>query len=216
MRSLESPPGVLLDFDGTIADSLGPLQETFHRFLSLQGVNTPDICFEDVMPLPITDLVGLLRDRYGWTSPAEHLLTEYFNQSRAAVVNSMPMPNAVCFLRGCQQLGSPICIVTSGEESGVWQWLERLGLSESVASVVGSTAVTKAKPDPEPYLIASTRIHRPISHCIAVEDSTVGALSACHAGARTYIVGSASVSGAVNVASLDDVYSEIERQCILS
>ena len=68
MSSSEFSPGVLVDFDGTIVDSLAPLQESFYRFLSLQGIEAPDIRFEDVMPLPIADLVRLLRDRYGWTS----------------------------------------------------------------------------------------------------------------------------------------------------
>ena len=213
MSSSEFSPGVLVDFDGTIVDSLAPLQESFYRFLSRQGIEAPDIRFEDVMPLPIADVVRLLRDRYGWTSHTDHLLAEYLNHSRAAVINSIPMPDAVCFLRGCQQLGAPVCIVTSGEESGVWHWLERLELSDFVKSVVGSAAVTKPKPHPQSYLIASTRIGRPISHCIAVEDSIVGALSACQAGAKTYVVGSASVSGTIHVASLNDVYSEVERQC---
>ena len=216
LLSPKSTPGVLLDFDGTLVDSLGPLREAFYRFISLQGVDTPDIDFEDVTPLPLVDVVRLLRLRYEWTSPEDRLLTEYLDQTRAAVVSSMPMPDAVWFLQACGQLGAPVCIVTSGEESGVWQWIERMQLVELVASVVGFATVTKRKPHPEPYLIASERIFRPITNCIAVEDSIVGALSAWHAGARTYVLGSASIPGVCNVGSLKDVYSEVERQCTLS
>lgn len=213
MTYREQIPGLLLDFDGTLADSIGPLREAFYSFCLLQGNESQDIAFEDLMSQTLADVVRHLHHRYAWNAPADQLLSEYMEFAQTAVMEAVPMPNASWFMHACRQLGSPICIVTSGEESTVWQWLAEYSLDGLVESVVGSTAATKPKPSPEPYLQAANRISKSIRRCIAVEDSEVGALSACRAGATTYIVGNRRVSGARSVPTLMHVYDDLERMC---
>jgi beta-phosphoglucomutase-like phosphatase (HAD superfamily) len=51
--------------------------------------------------------------------------------------------------------------------------------------VVSGDTVTRAKPDPEPYLQAAAALGVPIERCVAVEDSRAGITSALASGART-------------------------------
>ena len=76
----------------------------------------------------------------------------------------------------------PRALVTSSGRKGAHQKLARAGLHRSFAHVITVDDVTRAKPDPAPYLLAARLLGVDPSRCLVFEDSETGAQSAHRAG----------------------------------
>lgn len=78
--------------------------------------------------------------------------------------------------------------------------LEKVELTEYFSTVVDGTQVTKAKPDPEVFLIAASRLQVPPAQCVVVEDALAGIAAANTAGMYSVGIGDPQVlSGADRV-----------------
>ncbi len=78
--------------------------------------------------------------------------------------------------------------------------LEKVELTEFFATVVDGTQVTRAKPDPEVFLVAASRLQVPPARCVVVEDALAGIAAANTAGMYSIGIGDAEVlSGADRV-----------------
>lgn len=71
--------------------------------------------------------------------------------------------------------------------------LKGLGISERFKAIVDGTDVSKAKPDPEVFLIAAQRLGKDPSQCVVFEDAKAGVEAANRAGMLSVAVGDAEV-----------------------
>jgi beta-phosphoglucomutase len=71
--------------------------------------------------------------------------------------------------------------------------LEKVGLSDYFNTVVDGTQVVKAKPDPEVFLIAASRLDLPPGACVVIEDAQAGIAAANTAGMYSIGIGEAEV-----------------------
>lgn len=71
--------------------------------------------------------------------------------------------------------------------------LDTLGLTHRFAGIVDGTHVTKAKPDPEVFLIASEMLHYHPLNCIVIEDSVAGIQAANSVGMTSIGIGDSQV-----------------------
>jgi beta-phosphoglucomutase len=78
-----------------------------------------------------------------------------------------------------------IGLATSAPAKNVDFTLEALGIKARFNVIVDVTSITKGKPDPEIYLLASERLGIPVYNCIVFEDSIHGVQSAVSAGMNT-------------------------------
>lgn len=76
----------------------------------------------------------------------------------------------------------PRALVTSSGREGAHLKLARAGLDRSFAHVVTVDDVTRAKPAPDPYLLAARLLGVSPSRCLVFEDSETGAEAAHRAG----------------------------------
>ena len=90
------------------------------------------------------------------------------------------MPGATALVADVAASGLPYALVTSSQRRFVDAVLARTGLRFPV--VVTGSDVTRAKPDPEPYLLAARRLGVPPAHCLVLEDSITGVTAAEAAG----------------------------------
>ncbi len=93
-----------------------------------------------------------------------------------------PLPGATELLAGLTELGIPWAIATSGAERTAGRARELLGLADDVPMVTRDE-VRYAKPDPDLFLTAATRIGADIRDSIVVGDSVWDLLAARRAGA---------------------------------
>ncbi|HEY2521636.1 MAG TPA: HAD family phosphatase [Streptosporangiaceae bacterium] len=90
------------------------------------------------------------------------------------------MPGAAGLVAAVAASGLPYALVTSSQRRFVDAVLTRTGLRFPVA--VTGTDVTRSKPDPEPYLLAASRLAVPPGRCLVLEDSITGVTAAEAAG----------------------------------
>jgi HAD superfamily hydrolase (TIGR01509 family) len=76
----------------------------------------------------------------------------------------------------------PRVLVTSSGREGAHAKLAVAGLSSTFAHVVTVDDVTRAKPHPEPYLLAAAKLGVVPARCLVFEDSETGAEAAHRAG----------------------------------
>lgn len=69
--------------------------------------------------------------------------------------------------------------------------LDRLGIASWFDAVIDGTKVTKAKPDPEVFLMAAEELRIEPGHCVVFEDSQAGLEAARRAGMLAVGVGKA-------------------------
>jgi HAD superfamily hydrolase (TIGR01509 family) len=81
----------------------------------------------------------------------------------------------------------PCALVTMSYERFVAPILDRLPRGVFRAVVTGD-AVSRGKPDPEPYLTAARLLAVDPTECVAIEDSNTGATSAAAAGCAVLVV----------------------------
>jgi HAD superfamily hydrolase (TIGR01509 family) len=182
------PRAILLDLDGTLADSLPVLRLAYRRFLEQFGAAASNGEFESINGPPLAEIVRTLKAAHGLEEDEKVLLDSYLDGIERIYANVAPSPGAGCLLQKARANGCTIGIVTSNSAKRAWAWLEAVNYRQFVDFIVSGDQVTRGKPDPEPYRLASERASHPPSTIVAVEDSIQGARSAVGAGLKTYAV----------------------------
>lgn len=201
---------LLLDLDGTLADSLDCMRSVYFRFLSLHGISETAGDFEEMNGPPLSLIVERLRVRHNLSRSHPELLDEYSSLIDDVYDLTNPMPGASELLRLAFQLGWRIGVVTSNHENRTSRWLAKHGLLQFVADITGQTGAGRGKPFPDPYLNALQHLGCGSEISYAVEDSLQGAQAALSAGLSTFLLGSFQRTGneldkAVPIDSLYDV-----------
>lgn len=97
-------------------------------------------------------------------------------------------PGAQECLALLRELGVPQAVATSTSKRLAEQKLSHHGLLPLLDALVTGDQVQRGKPDPEPYLLAASRLGVDPRQCIAFEDSVTGIQSAFDAGMYTVLV----------------------------
>ncbi len=168
-------PVVLFDFDGTLADTIPLILASFHATL----------------PTPATDaeirswigrpLVVMMEDRHPGRGDE---LTAAYRQWNLANHDALirPVPGIEGVLDDLHAAGVRTAVVSSKLGETVWLGLKAVGLDGHVDTVIGQEATSSHKPDPEPLLLAATRLGVPARECAYVGDATVDMIAAGAAG----------------------------------
>lgn len=193
------PIAILLDFDGTMADSLSVMRSSYEQFLQSQGKVPSDNEFDSLNGPPLIKIVELLKDAHSMKASHHRLVQQYEEILDKSFATVKPAIGVFELLSEAKKNDSYVGIVTSNSSTRIKAWLTQHELSEKVDFVVGSEDVTDGKPSSEPYLVALSILRRfnasyalpdLASHCVAFEDSLNGAKSARGAGIYTFLLGS--------------------------
>lgn len=181
--------GLLLDLDGTLADSMPVLESVYFHFLEGRGRAGSQAEFAALAGLPLTETVIRLKKLHHLPDSLEDLLADYYG-----LVDSMyqsaarPAPGAPELLNAAQERGVAVVVVTSARGVVARGFLHNQGLWHLVRAVVGAEATRRGKPHPDPYQKALEVSGLLPREALAVEDTSLGAASALAAGIPTYIV----------------------------
>lgn len=183
--------GLLLDLDGTLADSLTALKAVYYSFLAGFGARGDEAEFQRLNGPPLVKIVELLKASRGLPGEEAELLEQYTGMIQQAHRSALPAAGARELLHRVRSYGWKVAVVTSSPRTSALKWLEFSGLSDKIDAVVGGDEVAAGKPAAEPYLLALSRLgcSAVLSH--AVEDSRLGATSAVAAGLNTWALSDA-------------------------
>jgi beta-phosphoglucomutase len=185
-----APAAFVLDFNGTISDDERLLEEIYGELFAGIGLDVSGERYQaEFAGLSDPAIVArgmALAGRAGEPGLADRLVAGYTTRYLERVRERSPITSdAAAFVRTAAAR-VPIAIASGAPRETVDVVLEGAGLRSLFAVIVTSEDVTRGKPDPEPYLVALARLDgalRP-GDVWAVEDATVGVLSARAAGMR--------------------------------
>ena len=183
---LTLPPGpyraYLFDMDGTIADSMPLHYIAWKQALAEYGCPLfPEPLFYSWGGMPVREIVATLNQRHGLSMPIE----EVAHRKEGLYFELLPKLTAVPEV--LEQIESahkriPFAVVSGSTRESVTKSLSILGLLDKFDILVCAGDYIKAKPDPEPYLLAAKKLNVPPDSCLVFEDTDMGIEAATAAG----------------------------------
>lgn len=201
------PAAVVFDLDGVLIDSEGLQYRAYTQVLARYGVQVSP---EEYARHWIADGRGpeYAVDRYRLPlAPADlrALKGEVYHDILRAEVTLMPgVPEVLARLSP----DFPLAIATNSGRSDVQLVLDRFGWAAVFRAVVAREDYAAAKPAPDAYLAAATRLGVAPTRCLVVEDAHRGVVAASRAGAVVVAVPNAFTRHndfALAAAVLDDL-----------
>lgn len=174
---------VVFDMDGVLVDSEPLHMEATRRLLAAYGVgysqeeNAEFIGFTDL------EIFTILRIRHG-LAPATDELTRQFAEKLIELLEreAVPLPGVPAVLEGLRRAGYRLALASSSTPKVIAATLRTLRIDGHFPTVVSSVEVGRGKPAPDVFLAAASRLGRPPSRCLVIEDSRNGVLAAKRAG----------------------------------
>jgi HAD superfamily hydrolase (TIGR01509 family) len=182
------PRALLLDLDGTLADSLSVMYQVYQRFLHQFQCEPSLQEFDSLNGPPLNEVVRRLKITHRLNGDEDRLLSNYFDLIDEAYSDVEPTLGAVILLQKAKEKGCIVGIVTSNSSKRTQSWLDRVALANCVDFIVSGDDVRQGKPNPEPYLMASKKTGCELIDILAIEDSPQGARAARDAGLKTLVV----------------------------
>lgn len=182
-----SSKALLLDLDGTIADSLPVLYAIYEEFLAKYDRQASPEEFDSLNGVPLKKSIETLKNRHALPLSADELFGVYTQELDSLYERVLPSEGVEEALQAALNNQVLIAVVTSSLQVHAQAWLQRRDLERYMSLVIGGDNVKNGKPHPEPYLTASQRLQCEPGRCIAVEDSRLGLQSAIAAGTRAFL-----------------------------
>lgn len=184
MRSHPAIPdgtaALLLDFDGTLADTTPSHERALRTALHPFGVDLDPGWYLRHAGLSIGDLLAQLPGAR--QLPHDQIIRQSRAHLLAAVSSVAPVGCVITLLRAARRAGLPCAIASGARRLLVQPGLEALGLSGDFAAVVAREDAPRGKPAPDLYIEAAHRLGAPPGRCVAVDDAPDGVTAARAAG----------------------------------
>lgn len=185
MTDVSLPPlrAVAFDLDGTLADSVPGICNTFTTVLSAAGHRVPAaVEIAALIGLPLADVML----RFAPTGDVNALTAHYRNVYTATVVPAtLLFPRAWSLLRACKAAGLELAIVTGKSTDVADATLRRCRIRSLFSSIVGTERAARPKPHPDLMHLAISELGVPGEQTLLVGDGTHDIEMGRDAGART-------------------------------
>lgn len=173
---------LLLDFDGTIVDTLPVLEAAYAGFLAEIGAAHKAPTFAQANGANLFQLItGLCREHVP-DQDAAAIWQRYWHAIEAAVLDTSPMDGASEIIDWAKLQGWRVGIGSASRTDLIAAWLARHALRDRIDCIIGADLCDRGKPDPAIYNLLVERLAVAPANCIVIEDSESGVTSANRAG----------------------------------
>lgn len=193
----------LFDLDGVIVDTARFHYEAWRRLAARLGfvfTEEDNERLKGVSRMRSLDIlldVGGMSERFTDSEKQElaDLKNGWYLEYVAAMTPDDVLPGAVALLDDLHRHGVAAALASSSRNAGAI--LSRTGIAALFDAVVDGGDITRAKPDPQVFLLAASRLGAEPGGCVVFEDAVAGIEAASAAGMRSVGIGSAErLSGA--------------------
>ena len=199
---------VLLDFDGTLVDSIAPIIRSYHRAFDECDVPYPGAA-------AIKSHIGVGADvilkKYASATEFDPLLAAYRRCYLAAQEAGEVrfFPHTLPSLQALTSAGLRLAIVTSKLNEFAAAFLQQEQVPPLFELIVGAEDVTHKKPHPEPLLTAAEKLGLEPAECVYIGD-TVHDGAAAQAAGMPFVGVSNGAGTAKDLAAYGPVYNDLE------
>jgi HAD superfamily hydrolase (TIGR01509 family) len=208
---------VLFDFDGVLVDTEWAIYQAWCRCFEAEGCE-----------LPLSLYTRCIGSDFATWSPKtylEELTGKTFDWSLLDVERQHEIVHELSdegVMEGVHELidtlrshDIPLGVVSSSSHHWVDRWLAQLEIAGHFSHVVCRGDAPRIKPAPDLWLEAAKRFAMPTAHCLAIEDSHNGLVSAQQAGMPVWVVPN-RVTGCLDFSSAEARFDSLHGivECI--
>jgi beta-phosphoglucomutase-like phosphatase (HAD superfamily) len=177
----------LFDCDGTIADSMPIHYLAWKRALAEWNCTFSEELFYAWGGVSVPDVIRRLNAAQGLNMPVEAVADRKESFYYAGLPQLKPIAEVLEHID--DQYGRiPLAVVSGSSRESVEASLRTLHLLDRFDTLVCAGDYTKGKPDPEPFLLAASRLKVEPSSCLVFEDAELGVQAATAAGMASVLV----------------------------
>ena len=210
---------VILDFDGTLADTMELIVETNQEAQRRMGypVSRPEEIIATI-GLPLKECIQVMYPDVKEDEIPQWIAVyrEVFDRLKTQIVPSL-FPQVKETLAELVGKGIICTVASSRGTESLTAFLREMGIAPYISYVLGAEDVTRAKPHPEPVLKTLEHLGIPAAEALVVGDMPVDIQMGRGAGANTCGVTYGNSSRkALEAAGADrviDGFSELKRYC---
>lgn len=192
--------GVLFDLDGVLLDSEGQYSIFWEQMEKEYPTGVPDFA-NYIKGFHLTRILGYFPDE----DVRQQVLDKLTVFERNMKFDFFP--GALDFVRQLRQASIPLAIVTSSDRKKMEElYRQHPEFPTLFDKIITGDMVSKAKPDPECFLVAAKQIGVAIEDCIVFEDSRNVLIAGRESGAR--VIGIATTLKREVVAPLCDLLAD--------
>ena len=196
-ENTEKPCGVLFDLDGVLLDSEGQYTIFWAAMEEEYKTGIPDFA-RYIKGMHLARILGYFESDEVRQDIVDKL-TDFERNMKYEF-----FPGALDFIQQLQDAGIPMAIVTSSDHKKMQALYEQYPEFPTLFDhIITGDMVTKAKPDPDCYLMGAKLLGIDIKDCIVVEDSRNGLIAGRESGAR--VIGIATTLSREAVNELSDM-----------
>ncbi len=175
---------VLFDMDGTIVDTEPYWMRAESALVAAHGGVWTEADGLQLVGSGLHNSARILQEA-GVDLTADEIVDHLTDTVTELIDDDVPFRDGVReLIAELRAAGIPIAIVTMSLRRMALKVAAAVGV-DAFDLVIAGDDVTHAKPHPEPYLLAAQRLGVRIEHCVAIEDSQFGLVSAIASGAAT-------------------------------
>ena len=177
---------IILDFDGTLADTRELIVKTMQQTLEALGLEsrTDEQC-ASMIGLPLkqafTDLLSMSDEMGG---QCVETYRRIFNENNA-VYKIPTFPNVLETLHQLHKQGYTLTIASSRSNRSLREFVNDMNLNDVIPYVLGAEDVTRAKPNPEPVLQTLETFHCTPDEAMVIGDTWYDIEMGKRAGVKT-------------------------------
>lgn len=200
---------VIFDMDGVITDSEPLYSEAVNLVLAKAGALLTDEDHRAIMGSSIDFTWQYVIDRFGLEGTLEDWKPSYDDTVVELLSSNVIASDGLGWLlNALKNLGIRIGLATSSQKNWVEAVLSRLSVTDAFDAIATTEMVEQAKPAPDVYLLAATKLGIGPERCIAIEDTPRGIASAKSAGMFVIAVRTASTAQ-MDVSAADRVIDSL-------
>jgi HAD superfamily hydrolase (TIGR01509 family) len=184
-----APRAVIFDMDGLLIDSESIYRDAMMEVAAEGRFDLPWSVIAQMVGVPWANAVHALTAHYGPDFDAHGFRTEVTRRYHLVADAEMCLKAGVIeLLDHLDALTLPRAICTGSGHAAVQKHMGDHGLLGRFDAIVAHGDYARGKPEPEPFLLAATRLGIDPADCLALEDSHNGVRAAAGAGMMTVMV----------------------------
>ena len=180
---------ILFDMDGVIFDSEPIHEKIFIEFSQELGFTFPPEEYPKLIGTSSVSQWRIMKERYSLNGSPQELSDAKMEHYKTFLGNAKglrPIQGIPELLKELDEHGVPFALASSNTTDVIKATLKAVGLDQTFTTFVGGDDVAAAKPAPDIFLLAASRLGVDPKHCVVIEDSATGVLAAKRAGMKVF------------------------------